>query len=108
MSNERKTQRFIRYLTDVDLLDVRLDLRGNRITGFRINSRAFINDTWKEIVRYDTAHGRLHVHHFWPPHRDTSEDLEAALRHDYTVAVTESLRDLHANWQTYRDHVERE
>lgn len=108
MSSVNRTQRFIRYLTDADVLDVRFDLRGNRITGFRVNYRAFIEGTWKEIVRYDTSHGRLHVHQFWAPRRGAKADLDARIRDDYTDAVSGCLDDLEANWQVYRRNVEKQ
>jgi hypothetical protein len=104
----RRTQAFLRYFTDMDLVDVRFTLEGNRIVAFRINYRAFALGAWREVVRYDNAHGLLHIHRFWPPQDGGKDYLETEARADYTDAVEEALADLKANWSTYRRHVERE
>lgn len=104
---------FVRYFTDVDLLDVGFTKSGRHLGDFRLNYRAYIEGDWHEVIRYDSAHGqRLHVHRFWPPHHGTKEYLEKRRRTDYTVASEEALRDLEDNWDRYRkkmvDHVHRE
>lgn len=103
----RRTQSFIRYFTDVDLVDVEFTLDGNRIVAFRLNYRAHIVGSWREVVRYDNAHRKpLHIHRFWPPTSGAREYLETEVRRDYTDALEESLSDLEDHWQTYRQHVE--
>lgn len=103
----RRTQSFIRYFTDVDLVDVEFTVEGNRVVAFRVNYRAHILGNWREVVRYDNAHRKpLHIHRFWPPTGGAKEYLETEVRSDYTDAIEYSLSDLDANWQTYRRHVE--
>jgi uncharacterized protein YcsI (UPF0317 family) len=104
-----RSQSFIRYFTDVDLVDVEFTFEGNRIAIFRINYRAFILGAWHEVVRYDNAHGNpLHIHRFWPPPKGAKDYLETEPRSDYTDAVEAALADLDANWSAYRRRVEKE
>lgn len=103
----RRTQSFIRYFTDVDLVDVEFTVEGNRVVAFRVNYRAHMLGNWREVVRYDNAHGKpLHIHRFWPPTAGAKEYLETEVRRDYADALGESISDLENNWQTYRNHVE--
>ena len=107
MQTVLRTKSFVRYFTDVDLADVRLDVTQNNVVGFKINYRAFISGAWHEVIRYDNAHGKpLHIHRFWPPTKGKKEFQGDEIRRDYTDAVEESLLDLEANWQTYRRKVE--
>ena len=102
-----KAKSFIRYFTDVDVFDVRLELNGKDVVAFKINYRAFIVGAWREVVRYDNAHGKpLHVHRFWPPTKGRKRFLEEEIRIDYTDAVKESLADLEEHWQDYRRQAE--
>ncbi len=104
----RKVKSFIRYFTALDLVDVEMTLEGNRIQGFRINYRAYIEEAWREVVRYDNSHRTpLHIHRFWPPSKGSKDFLETEIRTDYTDAVEEALSDLDTNWPTYRKKIER-
>lgn len=104
-SSER-TQSFIRYFTDVDLVDVEFTRVGKRLVAFRVNDRAHILGEWREVVRYDNAHGQaLHIHRFWPPTAGSKEYLETQVHRDYTDALDEALSDLDAKWQAYRELV---
>lgn len=105
MPTERE---FLRYFTDVDLLDVGFVKTGNQVVSFRLNYRAKIGQTWFQVVRYDNAHGQpLHIHRFWPPHDGRKDPLEKHPKKDYTTAFDEALRDLEDNWRRYRAFVER-
>ncbi len=102
-----RVQEFIRYLTADDLLDVRFRLQGNRVVGFRINYRAFLHGAWREVIRYDNAHGQpLHVHRFWGPHGGAKEFLEGEVGPDYTAAFERAYQDLVQNWQDFRAKAE--
>lgn len=96
--------RFIRHLTTEDLVDVELDLHQGRVVGFRVNYRAYLHNTWVEIARYDTRHGRLHLHRFWLDSDEQVLDLEPQNRstRDYGARFTQAVEDISENWTAYR------
>jgi hypothetical protein len=47
------------------LIDVKLEVEKNTVTGFAINFRTSIGGKFFEIYRVDTEHGFLHEQKFW-------------------------------------------
>lgn len=103
-----KTQRtrFLIDVTDHDVIDVWFDVTHGRIEAFAANYRALIQEQWRAVVRYDTAHGALHVHRFWRPEHRQITPLEPRPATDYTQALAKALDDLDANWRSYRRALE--
>ncbi len=60
-----KAKQYSIYLTNDDILDIKLLIEKNNVVGFVINYRARIDDVWYQIYRVDTAHGYLHEQRFW-------------------------------------------
>jgi hypothetical protein len=94
-----RKKRFVRFLSDEDAVDMELTLQAGRVTGFCLNYRVRVGTDWHEVIRYDTAHGRPHVHRFWygaeaRPWPGPRADLEACV--DWADA------DIRARWQEYR------
>jgi hypothetical protein len=87
-----------------DVLDVRLELDGTDLTGFSIQYRAFMGGEWRAIVRYDTSHGRFHVHRAWRP--EPEEHMPALEGLPYKAALRFAEDDLRTNWGRYRGYVE--
>jgi len=76
-----------------------------RIVDFAIQYEAEIGGQWREVVRYDTAHGS--------PHRDTlhpdgSETKELFEHYTNAQVLTIGQNDIRRNWRRYREQYERE
>ena len=71
---------------------------------FSINYCAEINGRPVEVCRYDTCHGYLHVHRFWKPLDEQTEELEDRKNPfpSYREAFARAAEDLKENWETYR------
>lgn len=76
-----------------------------QIVQFRIQYEAYIEGAWREIVRYDMAHGRPHKDLIHPDGSQTKEEFFG-----YTPAevLTYGERDIKRNWKSYRENYERE
>lgn len=101
-----KRTAFLLDVTDQDALDVAFDVDGGRVVSFSVNYRAVIKGEWIEVIRYDTRHGRLRVHEFWPAGAERVTPLEELPARDYTDALRYAMDDLDANWNTYRRKLE--
>lgn len=101
---------FEHYVTPDDRVDIRVKVESGDVVDFSANYRARIDDEWVEVVRYDTAHGHLHLHRFWRPEEDEVETLDARSRdgatEDYGPELEEAEEDLVENWRSYRKQME--
>jgi hypothetical protein len=59
---ERFDLEFFRQLRTGDVIRVRLDVDRGKVVTFTLQLETFVDDQWRPIVRYDSAHGH--------PHRD--------------------------------------
>jgi hypothetical protein len=93
-----------------NVLDVTMEIDDGHVVAFSVNYRARIREEWVEVVRYDTAHGHLHVHENWKAGEDAITSLEDEDDPDppYNDALTYAEEDLKANWQEYREKMENE
>ena len=73
--------------------------KGRRIVEFSVQLEVEVQGTWREVIRYDTAHGLAHIDRFTVRGKRTKEWL----RLDYNQALTRAERDLKQNWLTYRE-----
>lgn len=93
---------------ETDFLDIRLFIERGRVVAFVLNYTAVIDGESREVVRYDTCHGRLHVHRAWLDGPASLVDLEAPGRRgaDYKARLRTAEADLRRNWRKYRSQVE--
>lgn len=91
-----------------DELLVHFKKKGGKIEWFKINYRALVRGKWTEVVRYDMAHGHLHVHRFWLPAGKQIEALDEPKRRNppYNEQLTKARDDLRENWEKYRRSIE--
>lgn len=75
-----------------------------KIIEFTVQLECFIQDQWRPVIRYDTAHGFAHCDVLHP---DRTEDKTALPFATYNEALTFALLDLKANWQMYCERYER-
>lgn len=69
-----------------------------------MNYSARIEGQWNQVIRYDTHHGRLHVHRYWRPKGNQIEYLEkeGSQCKDYGHTYQQIKEDLKENWRRYR------
>lgn len=103
------TKRFFEHdISPDDRIDMELEVDAGDVVGFTANDRARIGGRWVEVVRYDTAHGHLHLHRFWRPEESQIETLEdpGSPKGIYNAELDQAEADLVENWQTYRHRME--
>jgi len=71
-----------------------------RILSFSINYRTFAFGSWRNVVRYDTAHGVVHLHRLWKEY-GAGKPLGPACG-DMNAAFKTAYEDVIANWKNYR------
>ena len=70
-----------------------------RVVEFSLQLEVEVRGTWREVIRYDTAHGFAHIDRFTLTGKRTKEWL----RLHYGEALTRAERDLKQRWFTYRE-----
>lgn len=70
-----------------------------RVLKFLIQLEAEVEGSWKEVIRYDTAHGYAHIDRFNIKGRKRKERL----RLNFNEALTRAERDIKQNWLIYRE-----
>lgn len=98
-----RTERFLVPVGQDLVIRVELRKQAGRLAGFVCQLEADDGAQVVPVVRYDTSHGRLHVHKFWLPDEKAMKDLEdpddAAT--DYTAHLDQALEDLVDHHGTY-------
>jgi len=70
-----------------------------RIIEFTVQLEIKIEDRWKEVVRYDCAHGYAHKDCY----NKAGECRKIELRLSYEDALTMADDDLNEHWEIYRN-----
>ena len=78
---------------------VRFNVGRKQVFAFTVQLECFIEDEWRPIVRYDTAHGFAHRDVLRPGGETEKTRLDAQ---DYNTALTLAINDLRQNWAKYR------
>ena len=65
-----------------------------RVVQFLIQLEVEVQGSWKEVLRYDTAHGYAHIDRFNVKRRKKKERLGLS----YNEALTRAERDIKQNW----------
>ncbi len=69
-----------------------------RIIGFVVQLEVLINDQWKAVIRYDSAHGFAHIDRYYLDGRKVKRELHLKL----SEALTLADEDIKENWKTYK------
>lgn len=105
---DRMKKQFPINVTHEDIVDVTLEFetdKGKRkIVKFALSYRAMINGKWYEVIRYDNAHGYVHVQKFWRGHEPIPLKDDEDLPFDYLVKKYK--QDIVDNWLRYRGYIE--
>jgi hypothetical protein len=69
-----------------------------KIIKFAVQLEIKVKDTWKEVIRYDCAHGYAHkdLYDIKGKHRKININMK------YEDALTYADDDINENWQIYR------
>jgi hypothetical protein len=70
-----------------------------KVTSFAVQLEIFIEDQWKVVIRYDSAHGYSHIDKFYRDGRRIKKELHLKLKEALTLAD----EDLKENWKAYHD-----
>jgi hypothetical protein len=88
----------IPYREDVRKRHYHKTKRG-KVVGFAVQLEVKVGDKWKEVVRYDCAHGYAHRDSYNLPGERKKRDLN--LRFD--DALTLADEDIDDNWEIYKN-----
>ena len=69
-----------------------------KITKFTVQLEVKVGDTWKEVVRYDCAHGYAHKDLY----DINGKQRKININMTYEDALTYADDDINENWQIYR------
>lgn len=103
-----RVRTFVVEFTPRDEVDFRIETERGTVQSFALNYRGRIQGRWREILRYDTAHGHLHVHRFWRRADRVIERLDDDVPGPpYDRQLQLAHEDLRANWRSTRRAFER-
>lgn len=70
-----------------------------RVVAFMVPLEVEVQGEWRPAIRYDTAHGFVHIDRFTQHGKATKERLSLT----HAEALTRAERDLKQNWVVYRE-----
>lgn len=97
--------RFLRSLGDIDRWRRVHYAKQGKILDFSVQYEAFIEDEWRPIVRYDTAHGFAHRDLLHPGGTQEKTFIASG---DYGRTLKAAEIDIKQNGQLYRKAYEKE
>lgn len=68
------------------------------VTGFTVQMEVFVNEQWRTVIRYDSAHGFAHIDRYYLDGRKVKKELHLNLGDVLTLAD----EDIKENWKTYQ------
>ena len=86
-------------LYDQARIDVVLKVEAGVVTGFSVNLSYREGEEYHEVIRYDTAHGYVHVHRFWES--DEMQRWRSYEGRPLAEAFQAAYDDIKANWERY-------
>jgi hypothetical protein len=69
------------------------------VAEFLVQLEVFVRGSWREIIRYDTAHGFAHIDRF----NLKGEQRKERLPLTYEEALNRAEREIKRDWPVYRD-----
>ena len=69
-----------------------------KVAAFTVQLEVFVNDQWREVIRYDSAHGFAHVDRYYFDGRKVKKELNLKLDEALTLAD----EDIKENWKAYQ------
>lgn len=69
-----------------------------KVIAFTVQLEVFVNGEWREIIRYDSAHGFAHIDRYYLNGRKIKKELNLKLNEALTLAD----EDIKENWKVYQ------
>jgi len=69
-----------------------------KVVGFAVQLEVFVNDQWKVVIRYDSAHGFAHIDRYYLNGRKDKKEVHLKL----SEALTLGDEDIKENWKIYQ------
>jgi len=69
-----------------------------KVTAFVVQLEVFVKNQWREVIRYDSAHGFAHVDRYYLNGRKIKKKLDL----DLSEALTLADEDIKENWKAYQ------
>jgi hypothetical protein len=69
-----------------------------KVDAFTVQLEVFVNDQWREVIRYDSAHGFAHIDRYYLDGRKDKKELNLKLNEALTLAD----EDIKENWKAYQ------
>lgn len=95
-----KDKHFLIRLEDMDRLRIRLLVIDGKIEDFVVQYETYIDQKWRDVVRYDASHGAAHRDLMDPRGETRKTWLENMTLQEAQIYAE---RDLRENWRQYRD-----
>jgi len=89
--------------TEGDAIHTRFTIEHGRVLVFTVQYEVFLEGEWKPVVRFDTAHGRVHRDLVDPSGHSAGKDWNwfgATL--PYNEALTAAQQEIITRWRSYR------
>ena len=93
---DAKEIEFIRWLSSEDRSRQKFTTEKGQIKRFVVQYEAHIEEKWRAIVRYDTAHGYFHRDVIYPDGSTRKTKLSIV---EFTEAFTQSELEIKFNWR---------
>ncbi len=68
------------------------------VVGFAVQLEVFVNDQWKVVIRYDSAHEFAHIDRYYLDGKKVKKELRLKLDEALTLAD----EDIKENWKIYQ------
>ena len=68
------------------------------VIGFAVQLEVLVDDQWKVVLRYDSAHGFAHIDRYYLDGRKVKKELHLKL----SGALTLADEDIKENWKIYQ------
>jgi hypothetical protein len=69
-----------------------------KITSLAVQMEVFINDQWRTVIRYDSAHGFPHIDRYYLDGRKVKKRLHL----NFGDVITLADEDIKQNWKSYQ------
>lgn len=86
-------------LYDQARIDVVLEVEKGIVIGFSVNLSYREGEEYRKVIRYDTAHGYVHVHRFWESGK--GQRWRRYEGRPLSEAFQAAYDDIKANWERY-------
>ena len=68
-----------------------------KVVAFVVQLEVFVSERWREVIRYDSAHGFAHIDRYYLDGKKAKEELNLKL----SEALTLADEDIRENWKAY-------